>query len=181
MVPRPADYRWSSYRAFIGEIKGPEWLEMSLLTAFGNRQKQAKKNYQRFVEEIDPAAFGNHKDSLVAGFILGKQGGVSWVQKQFLSSTGHDREIPHAAQKLQPSISLDSITELVCAEMNCTPEDLLSKGRKKNQAREIAIYLARMLSGLSCSTLGSISAGRQGRLSPCATINSLRNYPGRRD
>lgn len=45
MVDRPSDYLWSSYPAFTGGKKPPDWLEVNwLLSQFGNKRKNAEKN-----------------------------------------------------------------------------------------------------------------------------------------
>ncbi len=54
MVPQPSKYRWSSYLAFIGKLKSPPFLETDwFLSNFGKRKKEAKRNYQDFVESMD--------------------------------------------------------------------------------------------------------------------------------
>jgi len=153
MFDAPADYRWSSYPAFIGKVNEPQWLDTGLLARFGKKRRQAAKNYQSFVEEIDLKDIENPNSRVVEGFIMGETEFVSWVQKRFLSAKKEDKEIPQLS-KLKPRISLDSIVKVVCDEMGCSPEDIKVSGRKKNLPREIAIYLARGLSGLSCTDLG---------------------------
>jgi REP element-mobilizing transposase RayT len=52
MVPSPGEYRWSSYRAMIGEEVAPDWLETrSILRAFGQTEAEAASDYSRFVAE----------------------------------------------------------------------------------------------------------------------------------
>lgn len=52
MARTPAEYRWSSYRAMIGEEAAPEWLEThSILAAFGEAQAEAVERYAHFVSE----------------------------------------------------------------------------------------------------------------------------------
>lgn len=42
MVNSPGEFSWSSYPAFIGKIKTPDWLETGwLLAAFGRKKKEA--------------------------------------------------------------------------------------------------------------------------------------------
>jgi len=48
----------------------------------------------------------------------------------------------------------ESIGEPVCREFACTHEAILKKGRKKNMARDVAIYLARELTKESGKNLG---------------------------
>jgi chromosomal replication initiation ATPase DnaA len=52
----------------------------------------------------------------------------------------------------------------VCEEFGCSKEQTITKGRKKNKARELAIHLARDLSGMSCKDLGSYFGGVSGAL-----------------
>ena len=50
MVRTPAEYPWSSYRAMIGEVTAPEWLETRwILAAFGEAEEEAVDRYARFV------------------------------------------------------------------------------------------------------------------------------------
>ena len=50
MVNSPDEYPWSSYPAFIGKIKTPDWLETGwLLASFGRKKKEAVKNYKAYV------------------------------------------------------------------------------------------------------------------------------------
>lgn len=153
MVAKPADYRWSSYSVFIGLKNKPEWLATDLLAGFGKKKKQAEKNYQSFVEEIDLDDTGNLNNQIREGFILGGMEFVSWVQKKFLTVQDDQKEIPQL-QKLKPKIPLDSIVTAVCDEFGCSPEVVRVQGRKNNIPREISIYLARKLVDVSCSKLG---------------------------
>ena len=52
MVRTPEEYPWSSYRAMIGEVVPPQWLETRcLLRAFGETEAEAVAGYVRFVAE----------------------------------------------------------------------------------------------------------------------------------
>lgn len=52
MVKSAKDWRWSSYRATAGQIKGPKWLDIrSVLELFGTEPKVASQRYRRFVSE----------------------------------------------------------------------------------------------------------------------------------
>ena len=81
-----SEYRWSSYPAFIGKIKSPDWLETDwLLSIFDRKRKLAAKSYQNFVETVDIAQLENPAKELTGGFILGSVEFVDWVKKTFLS------------------------------------------------------------------------------------------------
>ena len=74
-----------------------------------------------------------------------------------------DKEIPQL-KKLKPKVALEAVAEAVREEFGCAAEQIIMKGRKKNKAREVAIYLSRDLSGMSCTDLGSYFGGVSGAL-----------------
>ncbi len=50
MVRTPRDWRWSSYRAAVGQAKAPAWLQTDeLLAQFGRKRARAVRAYARFV------------------------------------------------------------------------------------------------------------------------------------
>ena len=88
---------------------------------------------------------------------------MNWVKKTFLSGRQDEKEIPQL-KKLKPKVPLETVTQAVCEEFSCKKEQVTVKGRKKNKAREMAIYLARDMSGLSCKELGDYFGGVSGAL-----------------
>jgi len=154
LVDRPADYDWSSYNAFIGNVIAPEWLETNwLLSQFGRVRKEALTNYKDFVETVDAKRLENPEKELAGGFILGSADFINWVKQSFLSKRTDVKEIPQLRQ-LKPTIKLERIVEVVGDTFHRDGEFLLNKGRKRNIARDIAIFLARDLTGESGKALG---------------------------
>ena len=52
LVRRPAEWKWSSYRATGGEAKRSPFLEIDwVLSQFGRRPEEAKRGYRRYVLE----------------------------------------------------------------------------------------------------------------------------------
>ena len=164
MVSAPEEYKWSSYSAFIGKIKAPQFLEINwLLSNFGKSKKQAKKNYKDFVGGVDIKTVENPNRRVTEGFILGDSDFVSWIKDNFLSGRKDEKEIPQL-KKLKPRVPLETVLKAVCAEFGCNDEQIKTKGRKKNKAREVAIYLARDVTGISCKDLGEYFGGVSGAL-----------------
>jgi putative transposase len=164
LVSTPADYRWSSYRALIGEISPPSFLTADwLLSSFGSQKKRGMKRYKEFVESgnIEPMV-DPHKD-MEGGFILGGKAFVNWVRQTFLADRADEREIPQL-RSLKPRVLPEKVVQEVCREFGCSEGGVRAKGRKKNRAREMAIYLARGLSGQTCSQLGAYFGGVSGAL-----------------
>ena len=154
IVERPADYFWSSYGDFIGKTKPPKWLETEwLLSQFGRKGKVASENYQDFVEGIKIEELENPVKDLTGGFILGSMDFVAWVKERYLSSKTEEKEIPQL-KKLKPKIEVKTIVKVIADEYGCDEDRILFKGRKKNMPRDIAIYLARDLTGESGVNLG---------------------------
>ena len=164
MVSSPSKYQWSSYCAFIGRQKTPQFLETDwLLSNFGKSKKEAKQKYKDFVEGADVKTLENPHRQVIEGFILGELDFVNWVKETFLSGRPDEKEIPQL-RKLKPKVSLETVVNAVCEEFGCNEEQIITKGRKKNKAREVAIHLARDLSGMSCKDLGLYFGGVSGAL-----------------
>ena len=164
MVSLPSKYQWSSYSALIGKLKAPPFHKTDwLLSNFGKSKKEARRNYQDFVEGMDLKTIENPHNQITEGFILGDLDFVNWVKETFLSSRQDEKEIPQL-KKLKPKVKLDTVVEAVCEEFDCTNEQIIAKGRKNNKAREMAIHIARDLSGMSCKDLGSYFGGVSGAL-----------------
>jgi putative transposase len=164
LVSAPGDYPWSSYRGFIGQEKAAEWVETGVvLGSFGASKRQAYKRYKSFVEAGDATSVDNPAQGIVGGFILGSEQFVDWVKEKFLSAREDNKEIPQL-RELKPRVGLKTMVEAVCKEFSCSEEQIRKKGRKGNKARQVAVYLARDLSGLRCTDLGMYFGGVSGAL-----------------
>jgi len=164
MTSKPAEYQWSSYHVFIDRQKATKFLETDrLLSNFGINKREAKRNYKAFVEGVDIKAVANPSKHIIEGFILGDMGFTNWVKETFLSVKQEEKEIPQL-KKLKPKVSPETVVQEVCREFDCSADQVIIKGRKKNKAREVAIYLSRTLSGLSCKDLGLYFDGVSGAL-----------------
>ena len=138
LVEHPDEYKWSSYSTIKGKTKEPAWLESAwLLSQFATKRKQAITNYKKFVEEANTKDLKNPAKDLSGGFFL------------CLSSA----LIPQL-RELKPRINIEKIVGAVGREFNCEIETILRKGRKRNVARDVAIYLARVLSGEKGKKIG---------------------------
>jgi hypothetical protein len=162
MVAHCQDYPWSSYPAFGGYIKAPEWLETRwLLSLFGKDQGKAKRRYRDFVESVQDQEIENPSHDIVSGVILGGADFVNWVKQEFLSKDLDSKEMPQL-RSLKPRLTLEGLLPVVCAEFACSRETILRKGRKRNLARDLAIYLSRELTGETGVALGRYFGGISG-------------------
>jgi REP element-mobilizing transposase RayT len=164
IINAPGQYRWSSYPSFIGEQLSPKFLMTDLLLGnFGSNKNEARKNYQEFVEGVDIKAVKNPSKKLAGGFILGDTDFVNWVKDNFLSKREDEKEIPQL-KKLKPRVTPEIIVEQVSKVFKIEVAKIRKKGLKRNKAREVAIYLTRELSRLSCKDLGIFFGGVSGAL-----------------
>ena len=160
----PSNYNWSSYRSYIGMVKSPKFLDTDwILSTFGKNKKKARKNYQDFVEGVDVNSLANPGRQVTEGLILGDSDFIEWVKDKFLSNRKDNKEIPQL-KKLKPKVSPDAVVDAVCKEFICSKDQLIIKGRKNNRPREVAIHIARDISGLSCTDLGLYFGGVSGAL-----------------
>jgi putative transposase len=156
------DYKWSSYPALSGYDTAPEWLQThELLSMFGKDQTQAKRKYRCFVEKVNLEKLVNPECEVVGGLILGGSDFVTWVKNTFLQKKSAFRKRPHL-KDLKHSLSPDDLLSVVCEEFDCNREAILHKGKKRNLARDIAIYLSREMSGESGVFLGGFFGGISG-------------------
>jgi len=160
LVSCARDYEWSSCRYFVrdGEIL-PSWLEVNrILAGFGRTRKLAERRYAAYLADADaPDPF----DNVVAGSLLGAKPFIQWVKDTFLSARQRDREIPDL-KRLTSFPQVDAIVREVAARLRVSPEQVLTPGRRQNRARDLAIYLSRELSGLTCQELGRHFGGVSG-------------------
>jgi REP element-mobilizing transposase RayT len=164
IVNAPEQYRWSSYSAIVGEQMPPKFLKTNwLLSNFGKNKEEARKSYREFVEGVDINTLKDPSKKLAGGFILGDTDFVNWVKETFLCKRDDEKEIPQL-RKLKPRVAPEIIVEHVSEAFNIEVAKIQKKGSKRNKAREVAIYLGRELSRLSCNELGDFFGGVSGAL-----------------
>lgn len=162
MVSAPGDYPWSSYAALVGEVTPPSWLETAKLWSyFGDTRQEAVEGYRQFVQEAYAEKVEDPRKKAVAGFILGGERFVKKIQETFLSGRRNEKDIPQLAQ-LRPRVSPEDMIRTVAGDFDCETEHILTKGRKRNTARDVAIFLSRQHSGVSSRDLGKTFGGISG-------------------
>ena len=162
MVDLCKDYPWSSYPAFSGYAKVPEWLDTRwLLSIFGENQAKAKKRYRDFVESVQNEKIENPSKDIVGGVILGGADFVKWIKQNYLKKDSEIKEKPQL-RSLKPRLIPDDLIPVICCEFGCARETILQKGKKRNLARDLAIYFSREMTGESGVALGRYFGGISG-------------------
>ena len=144
------DYPWSSYLAYAGHKKKPDWLVTKVLwRRAGGREKY--RNYVRgyVTRGLDPEEFDEVRDRVAVGardFIERMKRhvglvGVDHLDRKFAAST----------------VSFDTIVTLVEQERGTPWEELVRQ--RGNWARDMVLSLARRRSGLTWRELGERVGG----------------------
>jgi hypothetical protein len=144
MVKKPGEYRFSSYRSYIGLDEEHKWLRTSYqLGCFSGDEKEKRAKYGRFVEETIGRDAKSPLDAAIGSSILGDNRFVAEIEKQHLEGREIDRDIPDL-RKISGRWSPDRIIETVRGVFS---EDS-SIGRK------VSIYLCHRYSGARLKEIG---------------------------
>jgi len=158
IVSKLEDYRWSSYRAYIGKDPRPSWLNCDyVLKSVASRNARAR--YKAYVAEgVDAeiqAFYGQRKLSPILG---GK------AFRERLPLKGNELEVPELrAHRRKPSP--EHIAETVCRHIGVDPATVWAPARSRgvsNPARAIALYLCQQEADM--------------RLADIATYFGLKSY-----
>jgi len=164
LVKNLQDYYWSSYPAYIGKVKSPDWLERE--TTYGILgHKQRYKGYATYVAvgvDEDTKRFYN-RDNYAA--IIGEKDFKTWVYEDLLP----ELEAEKKGRVILQGVAMEEIVSGVARAYRLSPEQLTTviKGpQKSNEARKIAMYLCQELAAgklkdiaqyFNLSHIGSVS------------------------
>ena len=143
-------YRWSSYRAYIGLVKAPAWLECQKVLKFGGGQNGAEqRNYREYVETalregLEKSPWEELKEQVV----LGSLGFVAGL-KEYLAGDELEQRSARRLREQRPDLA-----RVIC----CVEEE---KGEKWEEfrdrhgdcGRELVLYLGRRVCGLKLKEL----------------------------
>lgn len=131
IVNKPEEYRWSSYRAYLGK-SSCDWLITDfVLSFFSENKSEALNDYQQFI--VDGLQEGYRKE-----FNNGSAQGLVLGNDQFVE------EVLRAAEsKNEYLISMEKIITSVCRSFNINNQELTlpSRAREISKIRTIIAYL----------------------------------------
>src|SRR3989338_7103559 len=146
MVERPEQWKWSSYRMFLGKEKRKDFLETDwLLGQFGKRERRARGLFHQFTLEGLKESWEPEKQR--QGCVLGGKEYCEWVRKEFLEEK-KDREIPEL-KRWEKRASVEEIEAVI-------PKLKESEERKK---KELRIYAMRRHGGMTLREIGTQVGG----------------------
>lgn len=143
LVPRLADYPWSSYRSYALGRPAPEWLRTeAILGQFAgaaDRHDAYRKSALRSGREEERLW-----EHLHHGFILGDAAFVAATREAFLPAIPH-REMPQQ-KRLAAAVDLPTALRCAAAALGGAPGDYRKPGRElsgaKLRERDLLLYLA---------------------------------------
>ena len=123
MVSSPADYRWGSHNAYLGNELFPWLCTEFVLSQFHSEANAARKAYSAFV--LAERGNNDSEEQKLKGADIGILGDDYFVEQVLASQAkGYRKKIP--VEKLQ---------EMVLGEYACSMEELGSRSQKRSLAR----------------------------------------------
>ena len=153
MVKHPKEWKWSSYRGTVGLEKADSWLETDwILGQFGKKIKAAQNAYRVFVED-GMGKKGSPWDNLYSRIYLGSDEFLDKVHE--MGQKHKSLDVPKY-QKHVVKQKPEEILAKVAKVYRVKTEDMLLPGKKRPEARDMAIYLMKKESGLSLKEIGKL-------------------------
>lgn len=113
ITEKPVEYAWSSYKAYIGIGKKPEWLKTEfILNYFDEKRTKAQKGYEQFVSIMIGREYESPLKATVASTILGASEFVKEITEKYLKHKPAGRDLP-ALRELSQRPSIEKIEEIV--------------------------------------------------------------------
>jgi putative transposase len=143
MVRSAGEYRWSSYRATAGEMDPPSFLEVGwTIACFGDDRAEARKAYRLFVTEGKGAGEGPKPSA--DGLYVGSEAFVSRMERMADSTgrLGGERKKGRTIRR----VDLEAVIAAVAEEYGTEMSTLIGAWQR-GEARMVAVYLARALTG----------------------------------
>ena len=172
IVERPEEYGWSSCRFYFRSRGAPGWLAWEeVLSQHGRTLRSARRAYREYLAEGIASPPESPLTGVVASTLLGSAGFVVRM-REWLADRLPDRDVP-AARLLRRRIGLERIEGIVCEAFGVPVERLGERGRWRNDARAVAIYLARELTGQPLAAIGARFGG-VGSAAVSRTVSGVR-------
>jgi len=167
-VGDPEAHEWGSCRCYFNSRLAPEWLAWEeVLSVHGRTLRTARRRYREYLREGVASSPRSPLRDVVGSTVLGSGSFVERV-KAWLEGRLPRREVP-AARAFERRVSLERIEAVVCAAYGVPRRHLRTRGKHGNEARQVAAYLARQLTGVAVRALG----GRLGGVGGPAISNAV--------
>lgn len=155
-LKRLREYPWSSYRAYAGYVRGPEWLTASELLRrserrIADRRRAYRERVQRILRQgIDATRLEQFRDVLAVG-------SAEFVERIREGASGADREIERRG-RLKDRVSVEQVVSVLEDCRGEPREEWLD--RHGDWGKWLVLRIARAHSGLTLAELGEAVGGR---------------------
>ncbi len=145
MVSRIDDYAWSSHHCYLSSKGEYNWLYKDCILSMLDLKKDRQRNaYRIFITEQDSEQITEFFSRKHMPAILGKDKFIDRIRQKYFKLLSSS-EVPEL-RTLSPDISM--VKQAVCSIYGVEPESLLVSRRGiTNEARNMAVYLARQYTG----------------------------------
>jgi putative transposase len=145
MIENPEQFKWTSYRYYIGLKESPKWLFTDfILNLFNRNASTAKNQYRMFVESIvDMVVDENPFKNVFASTILGGRSFINEIRERHLGKKKPDRDLPDLNCFLEIP-DLEQIIEQTAAVF----------GEDTALLKKVQIYLCHKFSGQKLKDIG---------------------------
>lgn len=145
------EYPWSSHPGYLTGAKKWDWLYKDFILSLLTEKRNKRQQYRKFMLTEEPeeitAIFAKKK---LPPF-LGSETFLSWVKETFFTRK-HDRQIP---QSVHLAPTRQQIVDEICRVYEVEEQHLFRARRgQKNEARNVAIYLCRVLRNDTLRVIG---------------------------
>ncbi len=151
IVGSPKDFKWSSYREFIGEVVNDMVRIWDTLNHFSDDRSIARERYKEFVEG-EQEVENKWIQDIRAGVILGREEFLKKV-KHILGKKGEDDELPSLKELHKVEIPIERIVGVLRKMFG---DGVLKNKKKCHIRRDLSIYLTKRLSGKKNIEIGRI-------------------------
>lgn len=144
MVKVPEEYRWSSYRSYIGLTGQPDWLRTAdQLEQFQGGEREKQDKYKRFVEDANGEDGENPLAGVIGSAILGSHEFIAEIEEKHLEEKQAHLDVPDL-RRIACRWSVEEIIETV--------REVLEK--ESSLAKKLSIYLCHRYSGARLKEIG---------------------------
>lgn len=152
LVKRLDRYRWSSHAGYPSRSREWSWLDRgAVFSMLRGAKKDRRAAYRKFMSRRESDELRKIMSRKKIPSLLGSESFIEWVRSWF-ENRGDDREIPEWKASAP---GLEAIKSAVCEAYDKDPGELLTSRRGvTNEARTVAIYLSRRLSGKTLVDIG---------------------------
>jgi hypothetical protein len=139
-LKRLRDYPWSSYRAYVGSDRAPDWLACGPILAFGGTTPaQQRREYRRFVEA---ALMGNEEEEgrllKSSAPAIGGEAFVNWIREQLIErGRGAKCAADTELRKLARAQPVARVLEVAAGVLGVRPEAFRQR-RRSSDVRGVA-------------------------------------------